>query len=70
MDKIMILAAVLLLAGCSTSPVPNIVIGGAESCPPATLTLNIINDTDKATVGDASNINDDDAGLSNPTLGL
>ena len=57
------------LSGCTTVPPANINIGGKDSCPPSRLTINIINDTDKAVVG-TGDINDDDSGLANPTLGL
>ena len=59
----------LFLSGCTTVPPANINIGGKDSCPPSKLTINIINDTDKAVVGEGD-INDDDSGLANPTLGL
>ena len=76
MDKIITLTLALLIsvvgmssAGCTTTPPSNIAIGGNDSCPPSTLTLNIITETDKAVVG-AGDINDDDSGLAQPTLGL
>ena len=76
MDKIIILTLALLIsvvgmssAGCTTTPPPNITIGGSEWCPPASVTINVVNGTDKAIVGEGD-INDDDAGLTEPTLGL
>ena len=60
--------ALIFLGGCSTQPMPNIYIGGADSCAPSELTLTIINGNDKAAIG--GDINDDDSGLANPTLGL
>ena len=60
----------LFLGGCTSQPMPNITIGGGDNCPPSELTLNIFTDIDKATLGNESNINDDDSGLANPTLGL
>jgi hypothetical protein len=60
----------IFIAGCTTTPPANITIGGTEGCPDGDITLNIFTDIDKVTLGDESAINDDDAGLSNPTLGL
>jgi hypothetical protein len=71
---IVIMAVIIFLAlltsGCTTTPPPNINIGGAEACPPSSLTINYFTDIDKATLGDGANINDDDSGLKDPSLGL
>lgn len=62
-----------LLAGCTATPVPNINIGGSKlaedgTCIPQNVTITIVNGNDKATLGDESNINDDDSGLQDPRL--
>ena len=77
MDKV--LAALLVIgpavffivaSGCSTQPMPNINIGGADSCPPSGgVTLTIVNGNDKSLMGDKGVINDDDGGQT-PSLGL
>lgn len=77
MDKVLIallvvglLAFMIVSAGCSTQPMPNITIGGADTCPPAGgVTLTIINGNDKSYMGDEGAINDDDGGQT-PSLGL
>ena len=70
--KILLLISALLLVGCNTQPMPNITIGGSqasEGCIPGDVTINLILNNDKAVVG-KGDINDDDSGLANPTLGL
>ena len=77
MDRLMlgvliIFGIVLLffISGCTTTPPPNINIGGAENCPPSSLTINYFTDIDKATLGDGAAINDDDSGLQEPSMRL
>jgi hypothetical protein len=70
MDKIIVISLLILMAGCTSQPMPNITIGGAEGCPDGDVTLNIFTDIDKVTLGDESEINDADAGMTQPTLGL
>lgn len=70
MDKIIVISLLVFLVGCTSQPMPNITIGGAEGCPDGDVTLNIFTDIDKVTLGNESAINDDDSGLAQPTLGL
>lgn len=58
------------VVGCTTAPVPNIIIGGEEGCPSGNVTLNVFTDIDKITTGNDSAIHDEDSGLKEPTLGL
>ena len=67
---IFVIVLIFFVSGCTTTPPPNINIGGAENCPPANLTINYFTDIDKATLGDGAAINDDDSGLDNPALRL
>lgn len=72
---VIILVCGVALFGCTTAPVPNINIGGLSpdsdgTCAPQNVNITVINQTDKATIGDGSDINDDDAtGAGNPSAG-
>lgn len=73
---LMVILVIVLgtMSGCTTSPVPNITIGGGKTstdgtCTPQTVTINIVNETDKAIIGEGD-VNDEDSGLKEPTLGL
>ena len=74
----------IFFAGCTTTPPPtNINVGGGDNCPPSKIVMNILTDSaisneglansgkaDKQLTGDAATLHDDDAGLTEPTLGL
>ena len=65
MNKIIVISLTVLVAGCTTTPVPEIKIVTEGD-----VTVTVINGNDKATLGDDAAINDADSGLANPTLGL